>query len=94
MRLLLCAVGDAAAIFVKTHILPTGSTPEAHVISGQSDKVFERTYGTLPDSKQQLSELYMHKDTAVCLHVKTLKQQFAMPWAKMVSNFTYSNLEF
>lgn len=88
MRLLLCAVGDAAAIFVKTHILPTGVTPAAHVISGQSDEVFERTYRTLPDNKQQVSELYMHKDMAVCLHIKTLKQQFTMSWAKVVSKLT------
>ena len=87
MRLLLCAVGDAAAIFVKAHILPAGLTPIARVISGQSDKVFERTYLTLPDNKQQVSELYIHKDIAVCLHIKTLKQQFAMSWAKTVSNF-------
>ena len=83
--MLLCAVGDAAAIFVKTHILPIGLTPAAHVISGQSDDVFERTYRTLPDIKQQVSELYLHKDMAVCLHVKTLKQQFAISWAKVVS---------
>ena len=82
---MLCAVGDATAIFVKTHILPAGTTPVAHMISSQSDEVFERTYHAPPDTKQQVSELYMHKEMAICLHVKTLKQQFAVSWAKEVS---------
>ena len=85
MRLLLCAVGDAAAIFVKTHILPTDLIPVAHMTSSQTDRVFERTYRTLPDSKQKVSELYIHKDVAVCLHVKALKQQFTTSWAQTVS---------
>ena len=84
-RLLLCAIGDAAAIFVKTHVLPPGLMPTAHVISGQSDEVFERTQHVRLDSKQQVSELYIHNDVAVCLHGKTLKQQFAVSWAQTVS---------
>ena len=85
--MLVCAVGDAAAIFVKTHILPSDLTPVAHMTSGQSDRVFERTYQTLPGSKQQVSELFVHEDVAVCLHVKALKQQFTTSWAQTVSRF-------
>jgi len=87
VRLLLCAVGDAATIFVKTHVLPLELTPVAHVISGQSDEVFERAHKARIDNKQQISELYIYKDITVCLHVKTLKQQFTIPWAQTVSRF-------
>lgn len=85
MRLLLCAVGGAAAIFVKTHILPPELTPAAHVITGQSDGVFERSYQSQHGNRQQVSELYEHKEITVCLHEKALKQQFAMSWAETVS---------
>lgn len=84
-RLLLCAIGDAATIFARTHILPPGQMPSAHVISGQSDEVFERSQHMRPDSKQQVSELYVHNDVAVCLHRKTMKQQFSVSWAQTVS---------
>lgn len=90
MRLLLCAIGDAPSIFVKTHILPLELTPAAHVTSVQSDEVFDRAYNTRGDNKQQISELYTQNDIAVCLHVKTLKQQYATSWAQTVSKSLYS----
>ena len=83
IRLLLCAVGEEAAIFIKTHILPPDLKPVSHMTCSQSDVILERTSGP---NDHNISELYTFKDVGVCLHTRPLKQQFVTAWSQKVSN--------
>ena len=83
VRLLLCAVGEEAAIFVKTHILPPDLKPVSHMTCNQSDVTLEKASGP---HNCNISELYTLKDVGVCLHAKSLKQQYVTAWSQKVSN--------
>lgn len=82
IRLLLCAVGEVANIFVKTHILLPDLKPMSHMTCDQSNVMFERASGA---HDHDVSELYTFNDVGVCLHARSLKQQFVTAWSQKVS---------